>query len=51
MPIDTDSTTDDMKFWEMFDKLADTDDTEPLRMEDFPRADFGRELITFEDEL
>jgi len=51
MPIDADNANADIKFWEMFDRLADADDTEPLKMEDFPRADFGRELITFGDNL
>jgi len=39
----------DINFWEEFDRLAADASDEMLSLDDFPRATFNRELITFED--
>ena len=41
----------DVMFWEDFDKLAQESEDEELKIEDFPRADFGREVFIFKGDV
>jgi hypothetical protein len=40
----------DVEFWKEFDKLAENSKDEQLMLIDFPRVNFNREFITFENE-
>ena len=40
----------DMEFWEEFNRLVKESADEELMMVDFPRVNFGRDLILFDDE-
>jgi len=51
MPIESDAVKDrDMLFWEEFDRLAVDSDDEVLLPEDFPRTNFLREIVAFDEE-
>ena len=51
-PVDVDEIKKaDVEFWEEFDRLVKDAVDEELSMADFPRVDFGRELISFDDVL
>ena len=51
VPVDADETKKaDIEFWKEFDKLAKDSVDEELLTADFPRVNFGRELIQFDDE-
>ena len=41
----------DINFWKEFDKLTADAADEILLLEDFPRSNFKRELIVFDDEV
>jgi len=41
----------DLQFWKEFDKLAADASEEVLSMDDFPRIQFNRPLIIFDDEV
>ena len=46
-----DQLNNDINFWKEFDRLTAEASDEVLSLDDFPRATFNRELITFEDEV
>ena len=46
-----DQITADLQFWEKFDKLAANASDEALSMDYFPRTQFNRPLIIFNDEV
>jgi len=51
IPVDVDERKKvDIEFWKEFDKLAKASINEDLLMVDFPRANFGRKPVLFEDE-
>jgi len=51
IPVDTDEAgKTDIEFWNEFDRLASGSMDEELLMADFPRINFGKELISFDDE-
>ena len=51
IPVDADEIQKgDLEFWKEFDRLAKESVDDELMMVDFPRVNFGRELILFDDE-
>ena len=51
IPADSDELQkEDVEFWEEFDRLAKESADEELLLMDFPRFEFGRDPIIFEDE-
>ena len=45
-----DQLNSDIHFWKEFDRLTASASDEMLSLDDFPRAAFNRELVTFDDE-
>ena len=51
IPVNSDEIQkEDLEFWREFDKLARESADDELMMADFPRVQFGRELVSFDDE-
>lgn len=52
IPVDTNKIKKaDIDFWKEFDEMANESAQEELQMVDFPRMNFGREPILFDDEV
>ena len=49
MPVDVNKKTD-IDFWKAFDELAYNSVDEQLSEDDFPRVNFNRDFIVFDDE-
>jgi len=45
-----DQLSSDINFWQEFDKLAASSSDEVLSLDDFPRTNFNRQLVAFDEE-